>query len=85
MRYLLKKTSGQVFFVPIKGDATYLNPTELSQLAKDVNIRANACKTFTEAFELAKKVVDERQGLLCVSGHSSLIVEYWKEKGIKRF
>ncbi len=85
IRYLLKRVNGQVFFLPIKGDANYINPENLSQLAKTVNIKAKACKTFAEAFDAAKKVVDERQGLVCISGHASLITEYWKDKGIKKF
>ncbi len=83
IRYLFKRVNGQVFFVPLKSN--HLNPNELAEAAKGMNIKAKACGSFSEAFESAKKVVDERQGLLCVSGHDSLVTEYWKEKGIKRF
>ncbi|MCK4265601.1 hypothetical protein KAW80_04565 [Candidatus Babeliales bacterium] len=85
IRYLFKRVGGQVFFVPIKGDANYLSTDNLVEAAKDLGVKAKACKTFEEAFSSAAKIVDERQGLLCISGHPSLISQYWKEKDIKKF
>ena len=37
-----------------------------------------------EAFEIAQKSVDERHGLVVITGSSALISEYWQLKGIKK-
>ena len=37
--------------------------------------------SFSQAFEQAKAIVDERDGLVVVSGS---INEYWKHRGIKK-
>jgi len=85
VRYLLKKVSGQVFFIPIPNDATCHKPEDLCKLAKSFGIRASAHKSLNEAFELAKQTVDERQGLVAITGSTGIISEYWKNKDIKKF
>lgn len=82
VRYLLKKVSGQALFVKIPGVKS-LEPVELEQLAKDLGIKAKACSSFTEAFDLAKETVDEREGLVVVSGHQNIVREYWNYRDIK--
>lgn len=84
IRYLFKKITGQVYFVPLTNESNYYNPEELANLAKDLNFKAKSCASFSEAFELSKKNVDERQGIVAICGHQSLITEYWKLKGIKK-
>ena len=51
---------------------------------KSMKIKARSYRSFKEAFEFAQKSVDERHGLIVVSGSSSLITEYWRYKGMKR-
>lgn len=86
IRYLLKKVSGQILFVPLteQTTATHL-PQDLYLAAKDLNVKAKACGSFEEAFELAKTLVDERDGLITISGSDELISKYWHLRGIKKF
>jgi hypothetical protein len=85
IRYLFKKITGQVYFIPLAGVANYYDPEELAATAKDLNFKAKSCNSFEEAFELAKKNVDERAGVVAICGNQSLVSEYWKLKGIKKF
>jgi folylpolyglutamate synthase/dihydropteroate synthase len=52
---------------------------------KKMKIKAKACKNFEDAFEQAKKSVDERHGLVVITGSHAVIHEYWHHKGIKKF
>lgn len=85
IRYLFKKVNGQVFFVPVPGAAESHDPAELAKLALEMNVKAKSFATFAEAFEATNKIVDERQGLVAITGSASLVSEYWKLKGTKRF
>lgn len=86
IRYLLKKVSGQIFFVTLpESDMPSHEVQDLSLMAKELNIKAKACASFADAFEQAKTVVDERDGLVAIAGSTSLVSEYWKHRGIKKF
>lgn len=85
IRYLLKKVSGQVYFMPLPSNVISHDPHDLVTLAKELNIKAKACNSFQDAFEQAKESIDERDGLLAISGSNEMIGEYWKYRGIKRF
>ncbi len=91
IRYFFKKTSGQILLCPLT-DALPGNNEDVSwdaeTIANDIKtmkIKGRACKNFEEAFELAKKSVDERNGLVVITGSQSIINEYWRLKGIKKF
>jgi dihydrofolate synthase / folylpolyglutamate synthase len=84
IRYLLKKVSGQVFFVSLPDGTPCHDPKELATKAKDFNIKAKPCDSFAQALEMAKAVVDQRDGLICITGSSELVGEYWKSRGIKK-
>ena len=49
-----------------------------------MRVKARACADFEEAFELAKKSVDERRGLVVITGSCSVVSLYLKHKGIKK-
>jgi folylpolyglutamate synthase/dihydrofolate synthase len=91
VRYFFKKTSGQIFICAL--DETLPGTHEehmwdVEQVANDIKgmkVKARACKNFEEAFELAKKSVDERHGLVAITGSTSIVNAYWKLKGIKKF
>jgi hypothetical protein len=85
IRYLLKKVTGQIFFVPLPGNVLSHDPQDLAVMAKELNVKATACSSFAEAFEKAKGVVDERNGLVAIAGSNDLVAEYWKQRGIKKF
>jgi len=84
VRYLLKKVSGQVFFVPLPTDVVSHDTQDLVLLAKELNVKAKACVSFSEAFEHAKATVDERDGLVAIAGCREMVTEYWKSRGIKK-
>ncbi|MCX5922677.1 MAG: Mur ligase family protein [Candidatus Dependentiae bacterium] len=89
LRYFFKKTSGQVIVYPVdlmpghNGEQN-LDVEKITNSIKSMQIKAKSSKNFKEAFEAAQKTVDERQGLVVVTGSSSAVAEYWKYKGIKK-
>ncbi len=85
IRYLLKKVSGQIFLIQLPSDTPSHDAQDLAVMAKEMNVKATACSSFAEAFEKAKAAVDERDGLVAISGSNSVVTEYWKNRGIKKF
>jgi dihydrofolate synthase/folylpolyglutamate synthase len=90
LRYFFKKTSGQVIVYPVElspghNGTANLDVEKLTNDIKSMKIKARSCKNFKEAFESAQKSVDERHGLVAITGSSSAVAEYWKLKGIKKF
>jgi len=85
LRYLLKKVSGHVIFVPLSDDVASHDPIELATFAKEFNIKAKTAQSFDEAMIQAKSCVDERDGLVVISGSKGLVCEYWNHRGIKKF
>lgn len=91
LRYFFKKTSGQLFICPIQetikgvNESTSWNAENVALDMKKMKIKAKACKNFEDAFEQATKSVDERHGLVVITGSHAVINEYWMQKGIKKF
>lgn len=84
IRYFFKKTSGQIIFCPVAKDV--LSPEQSSnwnveQITNDVKngkVKARSTKNLAEALDAARKMVDEKHGLIVVSGSRSIISEYWQ-------
>jgi dihydrofolate synthase / folylpolyglutamate synthase len=91
IRYFFKKISGNLFICPITSSLPGVREDESWDVEKVTNdiksmrVRARACVDFEEAFELAKKSVDERRGLVVITGSSSIVSQYLRHKGIKMF
>lgn len=91
IRYFFKKTSGQLLICPIdnpllgSGEDESWDVEKVTNDIKSMKIKAKSCKDFQEAFEIAKKSVDERNGLVVITGSRSIVHSYWKNKGIKKF
>ncbi len=89
-RYFFKKTSGQLLACPIEQPLAGSNESvswDVEKIANDLKgmkVKARACKDFEEAFDIAKKSVDERNGLVVITGSQSIINKYWQHKGIKK-
>lgn len=89
LRYFFKKTSGQVIVCPVetvpghKGDTSW-DIDKVTNDIKSMKIKAKAAKNFKEAFDAAQKTVDERYGLVVITGCASIVSEYWHYKGIKK-
>ena len=89
LRYFFKKTSGQVIVCPTQPVAAQnSNPSwdveKVTNEIKGMKIKTKSAKNFKEAFESAQKSVDERSGLVVVTGSSALVTEYWHYKDIKK-
>lgn len=89
LRYFFKKTSGQVIVCPINPLAGHKNgeawdAEKLANNLRGMKIKARSAENFEEAFAAAKEVVDERHGLVVITGSNSIISEYWKFKGMKK-
>lgn len=91
LRYFFKKTAGQVIICPLSEVMLGVGENEswdIEQVVNDIKsmkVKARAYKTFEEAFDMAKKSVDERNGLVAICGSQSIVNAYWKLKGIKKF
>ncbi len=89
IRYFFKKTSGQVIFCPVEKSiynkaSNAFNLEKLTNDVKNVKVKAKSAKNFSDAFESAKQSVDERHGLVVITGSESIVNEYWNYKGIKK-
>jgi len=82
IRYLLKKTPGEVYFVPLSKYGR--NPKELHALGQSLNVPSKAFESFSDAFDYAREHVDSRDGLVGIAGDYELICSYWKHKGLKK-
>lgn len=89
LRYFFKKTSGQVIVYPITNathstSASTWDVEKVTNAIKTMKIKTKSAKTFSEAFESAQKSVDERHGLVVITGSTEVLGDYWKHKGIKK-
>lgn len=89
LRYFSKKNSGNIIFCPIKDNVAGFKTEswDVEQITNDVKslkIKAKSARNFEDAFDQAKKTVDERHGLVVISGSKSIVSEYWHHKGIKK-
>lgn len=89
LRYFFKKTSGQVVVCPVTNmpsdyGAKSWDAEKITNDLKSMKIKARSSSSFKEAFEIAQKSVDERNGLVVITGSSSIVNEYWNYKGIKK-
>lgn len=91
LRYFFKKTSGQLIVCPLKEAKGYTEHKEnwdIEKITNDIKgmkIKARSAKNFEEAYEIAEKSVDERHGLVVITGSPEIVSEYWEYKGIKKF
>jgi len=90
LRYFFKKTSGELYICPIdtplpgSQEETSWNVEHVTNDLKSMKIKAKAFTSFNEAFTAAKEVVDERDGLIVVSGSHSIVHQYWNHKGVRK-
>ena len=89
LRYFFKKTSGSILIcnstpsvVNIHGHSW--DTEAIAQELNNMKVKARAAKSFAEAFAIAQTSVDERNGLIVISGSQEIVTEYWHSKGIKK-
>jgi len=85
IRYLLKKVTGEVIFVPLTnaGFESY-HPEELLVMARGLNVRARISPSLEQALTIAREQVDPREGLVVITGAPSLVTEYWRIRDVKK-
>jgi len=85
VRYLLKKVTGEIIFVPLhKSLSGSCDAEELLTVCREMGIRARAASTVEQALYVAKELVDPREGLIAITGGSELVSEYWRSREVKR-
>lgn len=89
LRYFFKKTSGQIIVCPVNPipgnhEGESWNAEKITNDIKSMKIKAKAAKNFKEAFDFAQKSVDERHGLVVITGSPAIVSSYWQLKGMKK-
>lgn len=89
LRYFFKKTSGQIVLCPAipavsNVGAQSWDTQYITSELKTMKIKARSAESFQEAFEYAVTSVDERHGLVVITGAQELITEFWRNKGTKK-
>jgi len=88
MRYFFKKTSGHIIVYPLAKTSGWQNDTwnieKINSALKALKVKSRTAGSFKEAFETAKKLVSDRNGLIGLAGSPCVLQEYWTYKGIKK-
>jgi folylpolyglutamate synthase/dihydropteroate synthase len=89
IRYFFKKSSGSLVICPSTPSAENINGRSwdaeaIAHELKNMKVKARAASSFAEALSIAKSSVDERQGLIAISGSQEMVSAYWHTKGIKK-
>lgn len=88
VRYFFKKTVGQIILCPVNSTSEWNTDSwdveKINHSLKGLKVKTRVAHSFKEAFETAKKTVNDRYGLVVVTGSSAIITEYWTYKGIKK-
>ena len=82
LRYFFKKTSGSIIFCELENNSWDVE--KMVNYAKNAKIKARSAHSYTEAFELATKTADEKNGLVVVSGSQEIITAYWHAQDTKK-
>lgn len=90
LRYFFKKTAGQIIFCPVLNSlnpqktsyqiAQPWEPDKLTVLARNAKLKARQARNLTEALEWADKAVDQRNGLVVITGSQNILADYWQLK-----
>ena len=89
LRYFFKKTSGSIIICPSKPAPCNKNgqswdAEKVANEIRNMKIKTLPKKDLKEAFEAARKTVDERHGLVVITGSSEIVADYWQYKGMKK-
>lgn len=89
VRYFFKKTSGNMIFCPAPKDALTSAATssknwdveQITNDVKNVKVKAKSAQSLAEAIDTAKKLVDEQEGLIVVTGSRAIVRAYLELQG----
>lgn len=86
MKNFFRKMSGIVVVCPIEkpvpgtDENSSWNVDKVTNALKNTYVRARAAKNFADALKVAKEAVDQKEGLICITGSRSIISTYWDSK-----
>lgn len=78
LRYFFKKTAGSIIFCKLESDSWDVE--KMVNYAKNAKIKAKSADSYEEAFDLATKSIDEKNGLIVISGSQEMVTAYWKHQ-----
>ncbi len=93
LRYFFKKTSGSIILCPTKpmpettvtlGNNASWDITRIANDLKAMKLKVRTAENLKEALEHASQSVDERNGLVVITGSQEIVSEYWHNKGTKK-
>jgi dihydrofolate synthase/folylpolyglutamate synthase len=88
IRYFFKKTPGHIILCPLnKGQDNQQiswNIDKINDALKTVKVKARVASSIKEGLETGKKLVNDRNGLIVITGSAKALTEYWEYKGIKK-
>lgn len=80
LRYLFKRVTGEIFFISLPdANVESHDPETLLGVAREFNVRAHVANSVQHAFGLGKGLVDDKEGIVCITGSKGMVCEYWKE------
>ncbi len=86
VRYLLRKVQGTVIFVDLPAGEHSHSALALEEKAAQLGLKTQTALSVKEAFDRAKTVVDDRHGLVVITGSTRMVASYWRTiRDIKRF
>ncbi len=86
MKTFFRKMSGVAIVCPIENqipgtdEQSSWNVNKTTNALKSSGIRAHAAENLNHALALAKEVIDQKDGLICITGSRSIVATYWKNK-----
>lgn len=87
LRYFFKKTAGQIIFCPVDSDAqnckegTSFDVEQMTNDVKNTKVKAKSAKNLAQALDMAKKSVDEQEGLIVITGSRAAVSQFWHITG----
>ena len=66
--------------VPGTNEQTSWDTEAVTVALRTSRVRAQAVGSFKEALELAKQSVDKKEGVICITGSTSVVTGYWNNK-----
>lgn len=88
IRYFFKKTMGQLFLCPVEAvpgvtvspEKCVLQLQQLTTECTSAKIKVRLCSSFADALQNAQESVDERHGLVVITGSGAVVHNYWQLK-----
>lgn len=84
VRYLFKRVPGELFIVPSPDGVPACDTVGIVTMARNMGLKVRSFGALTLALKIARESVNERSGLVALTGSIALISAYWQARGTKR-